>query len=247
TARVAWAGPPAPFAGRVLFPDGPGLVRLANPITGRARWVYDAGGEASLAGDPPAVRAWGDVVIAAVRRDYGVELDRIDPADGGSLWAGDPAFVDAGRLDLRHADADPHHLYVPAGNRLLAFHLGNGKPAWSAELPESNTAAGWVVRATPRVVVVYPAEAVPAEPAAEVLDRAVRSWVRLPVGWRLPGLAAAVYDSWTDRTAPVLLFDPETGELLKELTVPARGPGVALRLTPDALVLATGDRVVWVR
>jgi outer membrane protein assembly factor BamB len=247
TARVAWAGPPVGFAGRVLFPDGPGLVRLANPITGRERWVYEAGGEASLAGDPPAVRAWGEAVIAAVRRDYGVDLDRIDPADGGSLWAGDGAFVDAGRLDLRQADADGHHLYVPAGNRVLAVHLGNGKPAWSADLPEPNTAAGWAVRAAGRVVIVYPAEAVPAEPAAGVLERAGWSWLRFPAGWRLPGLAAAVYDSWTDRAAPVLLFDPETGERLKELVVPGRGPGVAARLTADALVLATGDRVVWVR
>lgn len=247
TARVTWSLPPAGMEHRVLIADGPGLVRLTNPITGRTRWVYDAGGEASLAGDPLAVRAWGDTVIAAVRRDIGVELDRLDPEAGGSLWAGSPAFVDVSRIDLRHADADGHHLYVPAGNRLLAFRLGDGKPAWAAALPEANAPAGWRVRAGRWAVVVTPAEAVPAEPVADVWDRAVRSWPGAPAGWRLPGLVAAVYDTLTDRAAPVLLLDPETGERVRELTVPARGPGVEARLTPDALVVATGGRVVWVR
>ncbi|MBX9627400.1 MAG: PQQ-binding-like beta-propeller repeat protein, partial [Gemmataceae bacterium] len=246
TARAAWPEPPVLLGGRLLVPDGPGRVRLTNPVTGRVRWSTDAGGEASLAGDPPAVRAWGEVVIAAVRRDTGVEIDRLDPADGSSLWAGRPAFVDAARVDLRAADADPHHLYLPAGDRLVALDLGTGKPAWAADLPP-NAPGGWVVRAARRVVVVFPAEALPAEPVAGVWERAVRSWARFPAGWRLPGLAAAVYDTWAARTAPVLLLDPETGEHRKTIALPAAGPGVVAVPTADALVVATGDRVAWVR
>lgn len=247
TAKVAWAAPPVAVGPWLVVSDGAGLVRLLNPATGRAKWSADAGGETSLAGDPPGVRSWGDTLITAVRRDYGVELDRLDPTDGASLWAGDPAFLDADRLDLRHADADRHHLYVPAGNRLVAVRLGDGKPAWSAALPDARGAAGWAVRAAGGAVAVYPLEAIPAEPVAAAGERAVRSWGRFPAGWRLPALAAAVYDTWADRTAPVLLLDPDTGEVGTELAVPARGPGVVARPTADALVVATADRVAWVR
>jgi outer membrane protein assembly factor BamB len=245
TAVVPWVRPPAEVeSNRLAFPDGAGLVRFVSLASGRVKCEYEAGGESSLAGDPPQVRAWGDAVLVAIRRNYGVELDRVDPLDGKSAWAGGPAFLDTGRIDLGAADTDPQRVFIPVGKRLLALGLDDGKPVWDAELPAGGA---WVVRAGRRAVVAYPAEALPDEPFGVVWDRVGRSFGRSPLPWRLPLLAATAYDSWTDRAVPVLLFDPETGQLLKRLTVPARGPALTAWLDGERAVVATGDRVVWLR
>src|SRR5205823_3831605 len=107
----------------------------------KSKFTYEATGESSLAGNPPQLRRFGDAVLVAVRRNYGVELDRIEPADGKSAWTGGAAFIDAGNLDLAAADADPQRVFVPAGNKLLAFDLDDGKLSWEAKLPG---AAKWI-------------------------------------------------------------------------------------------------------
>jgi hypothetical protein len=247
TAGAAWAHPPAELdGGKVAFSDGPGLVRVVRPGRDRPLWSFRADGETGLSGEPPGVRAWGAVVLAAVRRNHGCDLDRLDPADGGTLWD-EPAFLDAARLDLAAADADAERVYVPAGGVLTALALEDGSVAWKATLPRLHGAAGWRVRAGTRAVVAYPTEAIPAEPVAAAWGRISRSFLRTPAAWRLPHLADTLAGVWADRTVPVLLFDPATGDQIARLTLPARGPGVAARFAGDAGVVATGAGVTWLR
>jgi hypothetical protein len=251
TARVPWPHPPVEVeANRIAFSDGAGLVRFHSLSVGRTRGVYEADGGPSLSGEPPQVRTWGDAVFVSVRRNHGVDLDRIELTDGKSVWPRGPVFLDADRIDLAAADADPQNLYLPVGDKLCAFALEGGKAAWDAELPDTHGAGGWVVRAGRKVVIAYPAAAIPAEPIAAVRDRIADSFARRPLdlrGWRLPALAGTLYDAWVDRVVPVLLFDPETGQLLKELTIPARGPVVTAYFEGDLAVVATGDRVAWLK
>ena len=148
TARAWWPLPPAQVdTNRVAVSDGPGLLRLFDSTTGRVKWTHQQEREASLTGEPPQSRAWDESLIIAVRRNNGVELDRLDPADGKSEWSSGPAFLDADRVNLAHADADADRIYIAAGNVLAAIALKDGKPAWEAELPETHGAGGWVVRA----------------------------------------------------------------------------------------------------
>ena len=137
-----------------------------------------------------------------------------------SAWSDDPAFADADRIDLRAADADADRVYVPAANKLLALALGTGKTAWEADLPDDRGGGGWVVRAGKTCVIVYPAEALPAEAPVVVWERLARSFRTAPFVWRLPGLASSLYDAWVDRAVPVLLFDPETGKRLARIDHP---------------------------
>jgi outer membrane protein assembly factor BamB len=248
TARAWWPLPPAEVGpDRLAVSDGPGLVRLLDLATGRVRWTRQEDGEASLSGEPPQVRAWGDAVLVAVRRNHGVDLDRLDPRDGKSAWGCGPAFLDADRLDLSRADADADRVYVPAGKTLSAFARKDGKPAWEAELPDARGSGGWVVRAGAKCVIAYPESAVPREPVADVFARLGRSFRADPRPGRLPALAATAYDAWVTRSVPVLLFDPETGNRLGEVEVPAAGPAVAAWFAGDVAVVATGDRVAWLR
>jgi hypothetical protein len=148
TAGVWWAQPPAEVgANRLAVSDGPGLVRVLNLVTGRVTWTHLEGGDASLTGEPPQVRGWNDALLIAVRRNHGVELDRLDLAEGKSVWTGGPAFLDADRVNLAHADADADHVYAAAGRTLTAFTLKTGRAEWEAELPDTHGAGGWVVRA----------------------------------------------------------------------------------------------------
>ena len=138
-------------------------------------------------------------------------------------------------------------MYIPVGNKLTATTLSRGKHVWEADLPETNGAGGWVVRAGRRAVIAYPAAAIPAEAPLDIVRRLGRSLWRQPFTWRLPAVAAGLYDAWVERTVPVLLFDPECGKLLKRIDVPARGPGVTAAFTDELAVVMTGDRVVWIK
>jgi hypothetical protein len=46
---------------------------------------------------------------------------------------------------------------------------------------------------------------------------------------------------------PVLLLDPETGKRLARFDIAARGPSVTAWFDADTAVIATGDRVVWLK
>jgi hypothetical protein len=187
------------------------------------------------------------VILVAVHRNHGIEIERVDPTTGKSAWSDGPAFADADRVFLSAADADSERTYVPVGNKLLALALSNGKTAWEVDLPDARTSRGWVVRAGKTCLLVYPAEAIPAEPPGVVWDRLVKSFVREPHVWRLPGLVDTLYDTWVARAAPVLLLDPETGKRLARHDIPARGPAVTAHISADATVISTGDRVVWIK
>ena len=248
TASVPWVHTPVELDdNRFAFSDGAGLVRLLDLDTGQVKWSYQADGESSLAGEPPQLRRWKDTLLVAVRRNYGVELDRIDSCDGRSVWSGGPVFIDVTRANLSLVDIDFSHIYIPAEGKLLAHSLEDGKRVWEVDLPKSGEATSWVVRAGRQVVIAYPSRSIAPKSMSDVFHRANGSFSRLPLPWRLPWLAAAVYDPWTSRTLPVLLLDPETGEILKKLTIPARGPFVSASFDGESAVIATGDRVVWLR
>lgn len=248
TAKVWWVQPPAEVAAnRLAVSDGPGRIQVLNLVTGRVTWTHQQPGDASLTGEPPQVRAWGDAILIAVRRNHGVELDRLDPGEGRSLWTNGPAFLDTNRIHLAHTDADAQHIYVPIAKSLLAVTLKSGRTEWEAELPNTHGAGGWVVRAGDKCVIAYPETAIPREPVADVANRILRALSREPTAWRLPGLAAGLYDAWVTRTVPVLLLDPETGKELARIEIPAAGPAVTAWFDRDTAVVATGDRIVWLR
>ena len=62
--------------------------------------------DAGLVGDPPQIQVWDDVLIVAVRRNHGIELNRIEMGSGNAVWERGAAFIDADRVTLTNADAD---------------------------------------------------------------------------------------------------------------------------------------------
>lgn len=245
TAQTWWPHPPSEVGeNRFVISDGPGMVRLLQ-LGGRVKWAFEVEFEEGLTGDPPQSRAWGELLLIAVRRNHGVEIERVDMTSGKSVWIR-PAFADADRIDLFATDADSDRAYIPVGNKLLALNHTTGKLAWEAELPDDR-GSGWVVRAGKTCLIAYPTSAIPTEPTRDVFARLVRSFRSEPFVWRLPALANTLYDAWVDRAVPIVLFDPETGKQLGRYEIPARGPAVTAWFDADAAMIAVGGRVVWMK
>ncbi len=251
TAAVPWDGPPARIGfGLAAVADGPGLVTGIELSRPRTVWSADFGGEASLTGRPPQVRAVADGLVVAVSRNHGVEFERLLGAGGTRVW-GDhgPALVVAGEVDLSAADADLAHLYVPAEGTLTALRMADGRAAWATDL--SALAGGWRgpwrVRAGRKAVVAYPEAPIAIDPPGAAAGRAAESFARAPGIWRLPALAAGLYDGWAARTVPVLFLDPDTGRVRHRLDLPATGPVLGVHLGPDHAVVATAGKAYWLQ
>jgi hypothetical protein len=233
---------------QLVFPDGAGTIRLVNVLTQRVKWTFgEPKRESSLTGVPPQSRRWGEQLLVAVSRNHGVEIESLSWRDGKPLWREGPAFLDADRVRLDDADADEERVYVTTSRSLSALDRGTGKTAWEAELPDLNGGAGWVARSGSKCVLVYPREAIPRESIACFLQRAAVVAEHEPFLWRLPGVALGLYDAWVTRTVPLLFLDPETGRVLNRIEVAARGPAVQVRLDNTQCIVATGDRVCWVK
>ncbi len=249
TAHVRWTSAPAEIASNYLaVPDGPVLIRLLNLSTGRVKWTHsDTRGTSSLAGDPVQIRSWDELLLVAIRRNHGVELDRLGLFDGKSKWDEGPAFLDASRLRLADADVDNDRIYLPVGNTLVAIELKNGKILWEAVLPDLHGVPGWIARAGQKCAIVYPREAIPREDPVDVALRMLRKLRTNPELWRLPALAFGLYDAWVARSLPILMFDLETGKALGKIEVPAKGPAVNVCFDRDRAVVVTGDRICWLK
>ena len=123
-----------------------GAGAAAGPRDGRVKWTYDADGETSLTGDPPQVRAWGDALLVAVRRNHGVETRPRRPGRRASRRgpaarrSSTPIAID---LSARRRRRRPR-LYIPAGNKLLALALNDGKTGvGGGPAGRARPAGGW--------------------------------------------------------------------------------------------------------
>jgi hypothetical protein len=136
---------------------------------------------------------------------------------------------------------------MPVGNSLVAIELKTGEVAWEVKLPELHGVRGWTVCAGQKCAIVYPLAAIPREPIAGFWSRMIGTLQKNPEMWRLPGLAVGLYDAWVVRSFPILMLDLETGRLLGKIEVPALGPAVTVCFERNVAVVATGDRVCWLK
>jgi outer membrane protein assembly factor BamB len=245
TALTPWLHPPTRVGSHgLLFSDGPGLVRFAH-LGHRVRWSFETEFTEGFTGEPAQTRVWGQQLFVAIRRNHGVEIERVNMANGQAVWS-NPVFVDAERLNLAAAAADADTLYLPTRNKLVAVTQRSGKTVWERELPDCP--AGWiVVPVGDERLLVYGAEGRPQEPPEAVLRRLLPSFRREPFVWRLPGWCATLYDAWIARSVPVVVVDATTGQRIAGWEIPARGPIVTAAFHRNAAVFATGDRIVWIK
>lgn len=212
-----------------IVADGPGRVTRLD-AAGKAVWQYDAGREASLTGDAAGVRVLGGSAFVVVRRGHGTEIDRVSAAAGVPRWRDRPAVLPTHAVDPAAFAADDERLYVPAADKLTAFKLDTGRPAWSVDLPP---AAGWHAVVAQNRLVLLPTHAVHPDATA-----GFESLLRFPHLRRLVGLLPAAADL-ARGTVPVMVCDPATGRVQQQLSIPAAGP-TAVDVAVDGVWIAAG-------
>lgn len=248
TTLPEWSMPPVWLENRrVVVVDEPGWVRAIHAETGHQIWPVEFPGSASLTGKPAAMRGMQGAIITAAFRNYGVELTRLDPTTGERTWQPASILLPVGDLSLTDADADAASLFLPAGEKMMAFRIETGRSLWTISLPDAvPSGSDWAVHAGRRTAIAYPKSPIPQDAVTTVAGRLLRRAFLHPDAGRLPAYLASVYDAWVRRTLPVLFLDRETGRIRHRLTFPA-GPLATVHLAANQAVIVTTGRAYWLK
>jgi hypothetical protein len=212
------------FGKPTSLPKSMGLVSEFNS------WTYDPRLPTTLSGELP--RIFTDKknhLLLLLPRNYGYDLERIDPKTGANVWK------PAARLceQAFERDAVAFHkdaVYYASGNTLFARELANGNLLWKRELPES--VRGWRVKATKQALFVFPG----AKDETKLL--------KVPVG----GFNLAV----PIRKQPKYPFclqvhDYKGGQLLQRMEFEGDVTGAGVQFFPDGLVVTSGGKAWGIR
>jgi outer membrane protein assembly factor BamB len=154
-----WKGPPVAVAdGRLCLPAGPGRVVLYDAATGKNVWTCRMAAQpdtTTLTGEMPWVFGDGRTVLVLVARNYGYQLERLDPHSGTPLWKGTPRIirepVDTGRISW-----NGRTIYYASRAFFYGRSLADGKLLWSCPLPRRS--AVWRTISCRDHVLAYPVE-----------------------------------------------------------------------------------------
>ncbi len=202
-------------------------VVLFDPAVGKELWAYSpaARGSTTLTGEPPRLLGGADTLLLLVARNYGYQLERLDPATGRPLWK-PRARIIREALDAGQVGVGAKAVFYVSRGVLTARSLADGKLLWSQ--PLDGPAGAWRAVCSPRAVLAIP------------VRRSLRpSWYWVPLGdvplalpIRLPA----------GRGLAVLVHDPETGRLVQRLNFPSPVSAAGVQVLPHRLVVEVAGR-----
>jgi outer membrane protein assembly factor BamB len=241
TAEALWVAPPVALPlGKIVFSDGPGLVRCFD-AGHRRHWSYEAGGEASLSGIPPQACLLGNALMIAVHRNYGIEIQRLDPNTGRALW-GKPYVLNVQQFDWTSSCIDRTSLFIPSDNGVAALELGTGSQIWKAEQPQWGFAPK-AVRGR-HALFIYSTQPTPVESLDEVSQRVARRFFEQPRLERAVGMAGTLAEASLNWRISITAFDPANGQPEGFQEIPC-GPGATVEFQGDKLVVRSPGTVSW--
>jgi outer membrane protein assembly factor BamB len=237
-----WRHPPLPVSEHQACIVPGGLhISLFDLSAGKEIWRHEIQRRTSLSGEAPQVLAQGANILICVARNYGYEVDRVDPATGRRLWPKPILFIH-GKPQLSLAAADETAFYIATGRQLAAFALSDGARLW--ELPLPGATSDWQVVRSGEYVLVSPMHVVPEwQPVTLVrrcllMDPAVLLPTQTPLAgaWRT-GLAVWAAESVAPSQLPVLVCAAKDGRVLQRLNFAGQGPHAAVRIVNSRLIV----------
>jgi hypothetical protein len=209
------------------------MMTMILPFEDRADqgldWTYKPRLPTTLTGELPRVFVHNCFLLALLPRNYGYDLERLDPKTGANVWK--PAARLCSQSFERDAIAiHQDAVYYASGNTLYARNLANGDLLWKRELPES--VRGWRVKATKQALMVFPGAK--DEP----------KWLSVPFGnviIPVPTRKLAKYPF------SLRVLDYKNGGLLQNLQFEGDVSGAGVQFFPDCVVVTAGSKAWGLR
>jgi outer membrane protein assembly factor BamB len=213
--RDLWPRPPLALGEQrlCLVPDATRIVML-RPDTGKTLWTYDAVPSAQstlVSGEAPRLFGRHEVLFALLARNYGYQLERLDPQTGASLWEKGARLV---RECPANVDFDGDALYYVSRDLLSARSLKTGKLIWSRQL--NGPPGAWRVVACQGHVMAYPARL-----------RVEPRWRLVPTGSSAIALPLRV---WRGAGLTMLICSTSNGALVQRFHFPGLRPQAAVQV-----------------
>jgi outer membrane protein assembly factor BamB/tetratricopeptide (TPR) repeat protein len=224
-----WAQDPLPLDDQRLCLVENGRVILLHAPSGKEFWTYAPSWTTSWSGEPLQLLAKDNVLLAVIPRNYGCELERLDPGTGKALWD-QPRLLGRDPVAARTISIDEGCCYYVADHVLTCRSLADGKRIWHKQLTVPSRR--WQTLRGSNCLLAYPA------------DDCGLPWLWLPLGNMVLALPSSqLYESRL-RPLAVCCHDPKDGRLLQRLDFSVPDSELNVGLFPDRLVVS-GGRKVW--
>jgi outer membrane protein assembly factor BamB len=203
-----------------------GRVLVLDSASFKEVWSHAPSWPTSWTGQPLQVAWNGKVLLVLIPRNYGFELDRLDPRTGRSLWA-QPCLFAHDRVDARTLSMNEGCLFYVGDGVLTCRSLADGKRLWHK--PLSGKSGRWQTMQQADAVIAYPFE-----------DRQP-PWLWLPLGNTL--LAVPNIQDIRTRPLTVSFHHAKEGRLLQRLGFSAATTRLELLRFANGFVIQAGENV----
>jgi len=220
-----------------VIPD-PQTIALVDRDAGKEAWRQTFAHRTTLSGEAPQMLGDAAALLVLVPRNYGYELERLDPATGKSVWPQPVLFRSHSAPQLALGALDRSAVYLNVGEALEARAVSDGRRLWRTALPVAGQR--WQVIPTRHALLAVPQQATLAANASFLWRR----WLGLTPGGLWTATTSAVALAQSPSRASVVVCDPKDGKVLQTLDFAGQGGAFQVNVVGSRVVVAmTGS--VW--
>lgn len=194
------------------------------------QWTYTPRLPTTLTGEPPQVFAHNCQLLTLLPRNYGYDLERLDPKTGKNVWKPEARLCDHafGKDSIAF---QKNTVYYTSGNTLFARDLENGDLLWKQELQES--VRGWRVKATKHALMVFPG------------GKEEPTLIPVPFGGR--AISVPAFTKRAKYPFCLQVHDYKDGKLLQRMEFDGDVYGAGIQFFPDSIVVTAGQKAYGIR
>jgi outer membrane protein assembly factor BamB len=224
SAAASWTQDPLSLDKQRLCLVEKSRILVVDSATWKELWSYTPSWPSSWTGEAVQVTWNGKVLLILIPRNYGFELDRLDPRTGKSLWQ-QPCLLSHDRIDARTISMNEGCLFYAGDGVLTCRSLADSRRLWHKSLPSKSR----------RWQTLHQADAVIAHPA----EYRQAPWLWLPLGNML--LAVPNHDDVRTRPLTVCCHHAKDGRLLQRMEFSAPACRVEVQPFAKGMVIRAGD------
>jgi outer membrane protein assembly factor BamB len=214
---------------RIAQVPSPDRVVLFDPQTGKNLWTYRTArfpGASTPTGEAPHIYGNRDHLLVLLPRNYGYQLERLDPRTGRPLWK-EKARLWREACAAEMVSFDRTAFYYVDRKVLCARSLASGKFLWLR--PLSGPDGAWKTTCTGPAVVAYCARPAPTP-----------RWCWVPLGSIILALPLRVRH---EDNFPMLCCDTRDGQLVQRVNFAGPATEAAVQILRQRIMVAVQGQV----